>query len=379
MNKNEKTFTKSIVIDLPRVYNRGPPPRMILTPKILEMVGSPKINDSVAYNVLYNLYVLKKFPQSKIGKLFDVQYDTVTRWLKRLKIKIRERTDIVSEALITYKRTPFSQDNNEKAYLLGLRYGDISAQKHGRHIRVSVGTNHPSLLYLFKSSFEKYSKVNFYPKYNKLTKLYYWSVYVDLDNTFNFLLHKNKNLPNWIMNDEKCFYAFLSGYFDCEGCLSICYSPKNKRRGVTWVIKSTDNNILKSIVIKLNFHGYHFQLPRLAKKAGSNRKENNKDQGFPYRKNYWVIQTCIKSQIMDISHKINLKHEEKKAKFNLFKELMRTNWQDADKRIILLRDTIKNDVKRCMITSKHQYNKISSSYSNVLSRNDLWKVDYWPA
>ena len=351
-----KHITKKIVLELPRIYKRGPSPKMILTQRILRIIHEP-ICDNLAYGVLYELYITKKFSQLKIGRLFNVQRQTVSRWLKRLNIPLRRRVDVVSEALIKYKRTSFSNNLSEKAYLMGLRYGDISTQKHGRQIRIYVSTTHPAMLQLFNNSFKKYGKVNYYPKFNRGRKIYQWCVYVDLDKSFNFLLNKTSNIPRWIINDDQLFFAFLSGYFDSEGCLSIYYHQKDKYGNIQWIIKSSDKIILITIVQKLRELGFNIQYPKLDKKAGTNKKNNNKNVGFPYKKDYWVIQTGIKSQVFSIINKMDLRHEEKIAKNRLSQMLVQSNWKNAIEKIILLRNQIKDDVKDCMEEARIHYNK----------------------
>ena len=158
------------------------------------------------------------------------------------------------------------------------------------------------------------------------------------------------------MKNTKFFFAFLSGYFDAEGCLCIYYSIKGKYGIIQWVIKSSDKLILLNIVQKLKSIGFKIKEPKLDKKAGPNSNNHNKIAGFPYRKDYWVIQTSIKSQIFSIVNKMELKHKEKIDKYKLSKELVKSNWEYATEKITLLRNNIKKDVKDCMILSHINYN-----------------------
>jgi len=349
-------FNNKNILNLPRIYKRGPPPRIILTSNIKKTTKFSLQNKS-AYDILYNLYINQNLSQTKLGELFNVQSQTVRRWLDRLKIPIKERTDVVSEALIKYKRTSFSNDLPEKAYLIGLRCGDISVQKHGRHFRAIVTTSHPAMLQLFNNTFKKYSKINFYSKYHKTRKLYFWCVYVDLDDSFSFLLNKTHIIPTWIMDNTKFFFAFLSGYFDSEGCIVIYFSKKEKYGSIQWIIKSCDKLILESVVQKLQSFGFNIKYPKLEKKAETNQNKYNKNTGFPYKKDYWAIKICIKSQVFSILNKMDLKHEEKIKKYNLSKELAETNWKNATKRIVVLRNQIKNDTMGFMEIARIHYNK----------------------
>lgn len=213
------------------------------------------------------------------------------------------------------------------------------------------------MLQLFNDSIKKYGKINFYSKYNRIKKLYFWCVYIDLDNSFSFLLNKTDKIPGWIMDNTKFFFAFLSGYFDSESCLSIYYSKKRKYCNIQWVIKSSDKLILINIVQKLKYIGFNIKEPEIDKKAGTNLNNHNKNAGFPYKKDYWLIQTGMKSQVFSIINKMDLKHKEKIDKYKLSKELVGTNWECATEKITLFRNNIKNDVKNCMASSNINYIK----------------------
>jgi len=347
--------SKKITIDRPRKYKRRMPPRMVITPKILEINDISIKNDNLAYGILYELYINKKFSQSKISELFGVQRQTVKRWLDRLKIPVKERADMVSETLIKYKRKQFSNNLREKSYLIGLRCGDISSQKHGRHIRIYIGTTHPAMAQVFINCFEKYGKVKSYSKLNKQRKAYSWCLYADLDKTFNFLLKKTSDIPEWILNDAALFFSFLSGYFDAEGCLSTYYSKKDKCGTIQWIIKSCDKKILTSIVKKLNELGFHLQDPKIERKAQDTIADVTKLMGFPYRKDYWSIHTGKKSQIITLLDRTSLKHQEKIDKYKLSKELLQTNWKNYDEKISVLRKQIKENVINYIDEAERHY------------------------
>ena len=330
MNKSKNS--DKIVIELPRIYRRGSPPKIFINQKILQKLkikSLDKDSPEIAYNILNDLYTNQKLSQSKIARLFGVQNQTVRRWLKRVEIPIKKREDIVSETLIKYNRNAFSNDPFEKAYLIGLRYGDISTQKHGRFIRVSVSSSHPEMLILFRKLFEGYSKVRTYPKYNKSTGAYLWCIYSDVDGTFSFLLDKKNEIPDWIIKEDDLFLAFLSGYFDAEGCISIY--PKN--RNVQWIIKSNQREILEQIVTKLNEMDFNVKNPIVIKRSD------------------WGIKIGDKYQILNILQKMKLRHGEKILKMKLAKDLIKNNWKISEKSIIL-RTKIKNDINQFMEKAK---------------------------
>lgn len=198
-------------------------------------------------------------------------------------MKIREhRYDRLSRTLTKYPKVPFSGNLKEKAYIIGLRYGDLSVQKHGRNLRISTASTHPDMIKLFESVFCSYGKVGKYPKYNNGTDRYYWSTYCDLDQSFGFLLTKKDSIPMWILENNDYFFSFLSGYFDAEGCLSLYVDPKGNSN-VQFIIKTCDKGVLEGILNNLHKLGFEINI-RLVKKA----------DGVSYNRDYWYLGTDSK-------------------------------------------------------------------------------------
>jgi hypothetical protein len=71
------------------------------------------------------------------------------------------------------------------------------------------------------------------------------------------------------MDNTKAYFAFLSGYFDSEGCLIIYYSKKGKYGSIQWIIKSNDRIILSKIVTKLRYFDNNIKYPKLVIRAGT--------------------------------------------------------------------------------------------------------------
>jgi hypothetical protein len=86
----------------------------------------------------------------KIGELLGVSPSTICRYMKT--IGIRART--LSEASMKYRKSPFSENPSEKAYLLGL-LGDLHARYHRLQVNVSLTTTHPAMVRLFENFFWK--------------------------------------------------------------------------------------------------------------------------------------------------------------------------------------------------------------------------------
>ena len=158
-----------IILSLPRISRRGSPPTLTFAKSSMLSLGVPEANLRAPLELLTELYLNQGRPQSELASIFGVQRQTVTRWLDRLGIQHRDQGDAVSMALNKYQSHPFEGSDQERAYLLGLRAGDLHAQAHGRKFRISVGTTHPSMMRLFQDSFSKYGQVRRYPKFNEVS------------------------------------------------------------------------------------------------------------------------------------------------------------------------------------------------------------------
>jgi hypothetical protein len=161
-----------------------------------------------------------------LKQIAGAHVDPVTVWnhLKRRNVALREKVEAQIQAVTKYERRPFDGDSIQKAYLLGLRYGDLNVVRHGRAIRVRVSTTHPAMADLFESLFSPYGHVQRYPRRAILTRCE-WSLECDLDASFEFLLGKRMDvqLDSSTRNER---LAFLAGLFDSEG--TVYYHRKRE-------------------------------------------------------------------------------------------------------------------------------------------------------
>lgn len=159
------------------------------------------------------------------------------------------------------------------------------------------------------------------------------------------MLDKPKRIPEWIIENDKLFYSFLSGYFDAEGCIFIDYVKGNGSK-LVWTVRSTDKHTLEDIHNFLIKAGFSAKF-RLAKEA----------DGIEYNKDYWSITVCTKNQVLDILRSMKLKHSEKIMKHKLALDLINTNWKNASEKIVELRNKIKNEVRECVESAEKCYMK----------------------
>jgi hypothetical protein len=175
--------------------------------------------------------------------------DPVTVWnhLKARGLVLRDKIEAQINAVTKYERKPFGGDKVEKAYMMGLRYGDLHVVGHGRAIRVRVSTTHPAMAELFESVFAPYAYVHRYPRKAELTG-YEWSLECDLDKSFDFLVEKLSGTDvNSLAPDE--FKAFLAGFFDAEGSLFLHEKFAGKTPEIA--IRNTDAALLRIIEQKI--------------------------------------------------------------------------------------------------------------------------------
>lgn len=284
--------------------------------------GKSKEKFKISKTDLENLYLKKKLTAKEIANKFGIKsHKTVL--LKLIKHGISRRTK--SEVSTKYPKKPFSADLKEKAYLLGLRIGDLWATWHRKLIQVETVSTRPEQYKMMKDVFGKYSVVQSYPKKDRLKK---WTkrIYVLLHHSFEFLLEKPNYIPEWILQNNEYFFAFLAGYIDAEGSWIITPNGKDAI-SFQFSIKSEDQLILQQLADKLNQLGFTAHL-YLAREKGkkTNIGEYLKDlySLAIYRKDNII--RLIK-RILPLSH-----HEEKVKKMKLILDIIKHKKMERNKR-----------------------------------------------
>ena len=237
---------------------------------------SPKVAESIILYQLKKNGIERRDPAAHVRKVTDAMVDDwvamyltgrslkqiaedlvspVTVWnhLKARRVVLRDKVGAQIRAVSKYEKKPFRGDMIERAYLMGLRYGDLHAIKHGRAIRVRVSTTHPAMADLFDSVFSPYGYVHRYPRKAKLVG-YEWTLECDLHSSFEFLLDK-ATVSKLESFSEPEFIAFLAGIFDAEGSFHL--HKKAKWYGPEACISNGDAELLKALksgLVKLGFH-----------------------------------------------------------------------------------------------------------------------------
>jgi hypothetical protein len=173
-------------------------------------------------------------------------FDPVTVWnhLKARGLVLRDKVQAQILAVTKYERTPFRGDIVERAYLMGFAKGDCQVTTHGRAIRVRTSTTHPAMAELFTNLFGCYGHVQRYPRESKLVG-YEWSLEVDLDESFKFLLSSVEDALEDFGHSPITLFGFLAGFFDAEG--TIYFHKKGVGGGFELSIANTNVEILVRI------------------------------------------------------------------------------------------------------------------------------------
>lgn len=300
-----------------------------------------KVVPPVTYGVLSQLYVNENMSTRETAKRLGISKTTVTRWIKRYEIPMRKYKNP------KYPRKPFSNNEIEKAYMLGLRAGDIHARNICRTVAVSTGTTHPSMIKLFYKIYGKYGHCNKISCKNKSMNNYCWMVYCYLDRSFDFLIPKPSRLPK--RND--LFYSFLAGYVDAEGSWVI--QGKNGRICFVFEIGSRDSELLKRIKGKLEENGFHPSLTSII-------KEDDRDCSNDTTEKICILSLTRREEVISLAKRI-LEYSQHKEKLTKNKLMLKTkdkkHWPEVKDEVEGLRKHIKKDVKGCIKQAEEDYKR----------------------
>lgn len=245
--------------------------------------------------LLVNLYLKKSLSTWEIEKRYGYCRSTVHRKLRKYGIKLRT----LAKANTKYKKRDFSGNLLEKAYLIGLRLGDLRARKiwnNSKIIHVDCGSTKQEQIELIESLFKKYGRI-WISRPNKEGKT---QIECYLNLSFDFLL--NKDIPFNLVKNRRHFYAFLAGFSDAECNIGI-----NNNKAV-YQIGNYNKNILLFIKNKLN--NLNINSVGLYKDI---RKGKLNSWGYRYNQDYWHLSITKKSELLKILKNLKpyIKHKQK--------------------------------------------------------------------
>ena len=287
--------------------------------EVLELLRTPGLsikNLDPAKREELRAYIIRKHIEqgvslSDIAKLIGSKTSGYTSWLTRqLGIQPRAfeeaRLKGIHEKVRKYERKPFDGTDEDKAYLFGLRYGNLSVScPFGDAVRVSTSTTHPAMSHLFESLFSPYGHVYRHPRHKKDTDSYEWNLSTILDSSFAFLMRPIEDTLAWVEQSESLTLAFLSGLLDAEGSIVITNDQSDK---VALFVdyNNSDKPLLEWVRKQLVSKGFYCSI-RINKKKG----EVTKKWGIIHRKDYWQLSSYGMDRVKKLIERLGPRHDEK--------------------------------------------------------------------
>ncbi len=228
-------------------------------------MGRPK--SLIDRDSLERLYISEQMSPKQIASHFGCNRQTIINHLRLYEIRVRTKGEGTALGKIIHHRANFSGNQIEKAYLIGFRIGDLTVDKvnpGGQTIRVSCASTRPEQIELIKNLFEPYGGILLNGPY-KNNRVF---IQCMLNMTFDFLLPKSDAIPDWIIEKDETFLAFLGGYADAEAHIGISGNKASFR------LATTDSNILTIVYDRLTQFGVKCPAPYPWLRSGYTNKNN---------------------------------------------------------------------------------------------------------
>lgn len=130
---------------------------------------------------------------------------------------------------VRYVRTDFSGDLCEKAYLIGFAIGDLRVRRHNglrsETISIGCGSTKVAQIQLIENLFKRYGRV-WKGKPDKRGAI---NIEAFVNKSFEFLLPDICDYA-WCAKRRQLFFAFVAGFTDAEGSMSIA----NGKAFISW-------------------------------------------------------------------------------------------------------------------------------------------------
>ena len=249
---------------------------------------------------------------------------TVFTQLRKRGIQLRDKVEAQISAVTIHQRIPFSGDDEEKAYLVGFRIGDLDAIKHGRAVRVRTATTHPAFAELFQKLFGLYGYVHEYPRRARLAD-YEWSLEADLDGSFEFLLLGLSEVPREFTTNPGLFHCFLAGFFDAEG--SIYFHRKKLGGSFEITISNVNLQLLSDIFRNLGRLNYYT-------KWGVQDQDPKRDVK-PTSDKIGKIWVWRRDEVIHLLREMPLQHQEKILKGRLALRFLESTNRETKRQVLL--------------------------------------------
>jgi hypothetical protein len=156
---------------------------------------------------------------------------------------------------------------------------------------------------MLKNVFEKYGHIYLSEKNNKQIQFA-----CNLNMTFDFLLEKEDDIEEWILENNKHFAAFLGGYIDAEGHFGIY------NNFAEFSISTYDRKIINLLYSKLSEMGIEGSEPKITVKKGYIDK-----RGIKCRGDLWRFRITRKKELLKFIRFIEKYIKHKKRRDDMIK------------------------------------------------------------
>jgi len=251
-----------------------------------------------------------------------------------------------------YWRGQFSENEVERAYLLGLRAGDLNAAGLSEETIIArVSSTHTALLELFMKSFARYGQCTRTARRVFLTG-YDWQIKVPLNQSFSFLLEK----PTSINFEEYRLYSFIAGISDSDGTWAITRDKTKSAYG--FILSSQNKPLLENLTQKLRVNCFHASIYL------DNPKNTTKilrgvirDKEIRLTRDMWRLEIHRREEVKTLARQVlpfSL-HREKIRKICLLLDEKNEEWSFMAPKIEELRHDIERDTKECILRAEIEY------------------------
>jgi LAGLIDADG-like domain len=287
---------------------------------------------------------------------------TVFTHLHSRGLELRDKIEAQIDAVTKHEKRPFTGDALEEAYLIGLAIGDLNVTRHGRAIRARLSTTHPRMAQLFRSLFSEHGPIYEYPKPSQLSE-FEWCLDCDLDSSFEFLLHAEKEL-DLIFEHDELFLNFLGGFFDAEG--TIYYHKKRMGGAFEFALSNTNETLLRRIAAKLLRLGFSSNLRRVRQDKARALARGVKNSGDFI----WKLEIWRNENVSKLTRLIPSRHSEKVSKIKIAEGLGPRPSKDTRARVLEEWDSLKRSIKQ----ECHDYIELASiEYERIHRKTERLK------
>lgn len=291
-----------------------------------------------------------------VAKLVGNKTSGYASWVcRQLGVRVRPfeeaRLKGIREKRRKYERRPFDGSDEDKAYLLGLRHGDLSVSRPFKGaIRVSTSTTHPAMSELFESCFGKYGHIYRHPRFKNDTKSYEWNLSTIVDDSFSFLLLPRADAREWASTKESTILSYLAGILDAEGSVGIFGNGYTTSLQV--LVYNTDYDLVDFVKRAWTRLGHTSLGPYLDKEKGTTTSKYRIER----KKDYWKVVVARFDEAKRLIRSLPIRHREKKARAAIAVDVnLGDPWANVRPKLESLRRSIKSERDQFVSQAEAQF------------------------